>query len=37
MFGLSLGPIRLSFRMLWARLLVYVTGTLNQELLLRNE
>jgi hypothetical protein len=23
--------------MLWARLLAYVTGTLNQELLLRNE
>jgi putative transposase len=23
--------------MLWARLLVYVTGTVNQELLLRNE
>jgi hypothetical protein len=23
--------------MLWARLLAYVTGTVNQELLLRNE
>jgi hypothetical protein len=24
-------------KMLWARLLAYVTGTVNQELLLRNE